>query len=176
MNGSSNDRRELARGVYEQHSAIIRHLENQRLWFTLVYLFLFGGALAFIPEDLYPDADWFGLGFAAIVSLFGLLFVIDLQRTLKAHRDAADLILKRYDLAHYLPIYRQGGRRRLLGTSQLIPVFFLFCFCVSLYLLLYAVYVAPWLGMVISIAILIIGVLYILAAKFDDLPSADEEE
>jgi hypothetical protein len=89
MNGVGNDRRELARGVYEQHNESIRHLENQRLWFTLVYLFLYGGALAFIPEGLYPDADWLGIGFVAVVSLFGLLFVIDIQRSLSPGHAAA---------------------------------------------------------------------------------------
>lgn len=175
MNGSSNDRRELARGVYEQHNAIVRHLENQRLWFTLVYLFLFGGALAFIPEGRYPDADWLGIGFVAVVSLFGLLFVVDIQRSLKAHRDAADLILKRYDLAHYLPDYRRISRSRLFGVSRLIPVFFLFCFCLSLYLLLYVVYSARWLGIVIALAIFLVGMFFLYAAKFDELPISDDE-
>lgn len=175
MNGSSNDRRELARGVYEQHSAFIRHLENQRLWFTLVYLFLFGGALAFIPEGLYPDADWLGIAFVAVVSLFGLLFVIDIQRSLKAHRDASDLILKRYDLAHYLPAYRRIKRPRLFGASRLIPFFFLICFCLSLYLLLYVVYFARWAGLAVALVILLVGVYFIYAAKFDELPSDEDE-
>jgi hypothetical protein len=175
MNGVGNDRRELARGVYEQHNESIRHLENQRLWFTLVYLFLYGGALAFIPEGLYPDADWLGIGFVAVVSLFGLLFVIDIQRSLKAHRDAADLILKRYDLAHYLPAYRQGMRPRLFGASRLVPSFFLFCFCLSLYLLLYAVYLARWAGIVIALVIFLVGVFLIYSARFDELPASDDE-
>lgn len=176
MNGSGNDRRELARGVYEQHNAIVRHLENHRLWITLIYLLLFGGALTFIPEGLYPDADWLGIGFVAIVSLFGLLLVIDIQRSLKSHRDAADLILKRYDLAHYLPDYRRVNRSRLFGAARLIPVFFLFCFCLSLYLLLYVVYFARWFGIIIALAIFLVGVFFIYSAKFDELPSAEDEE
>lgn len=174
MNGSGNDRRELARGVYEQHSAFIRHLENQRLWFTLVFLILFGGALAFISEGLFPEADWLGIGFVAVVSLFGLLLVIDIQRSMKAHRDAGDLILKRYDLAHYLPAYRRIGGQRLLGASRLIPIFFLVCFCLSLYLLLYVVYFAQWTGLVIAIVIFLVGVYFIYAAKFDELPSDED--
>lgn len=95
-----------------------------------------------------------------VVSLFGLLFVLDLQRALAAHRDAADLILRRYDLARYLPAYRQKPGRSPLSASGLVPLLFLVWLSVFIHLFL-DVWLPAVTSAVITVAIMCAGIIQI---------------
>ncbi len=174
MDAIGNDRRGMVISIYEQHSAQIRHLEQQRLYFTAIYLVIWGAVLIFRHTWLSALTVWFGAAFMLLVSLFGFLFVLDLQRALTAHRDAADLVLRRYDLARYLPTYGQKEGRSLLSASGLVPLLFLVW--LSVFILLFLDILLPaWAAAVVTLVVLCGGII-LVALMGSGKPASDDTD
>ena len=167
MESVGNDRRDLVRGIYEQHCSHVRHAESQKLWFTITFALLTAGCLTVLRCELFAAANWPIVGFMMILSLFGLIFCLGIQSALKAYTDAADLILRRYSLAHYLPRYKTNSPHRLFGISKLFPLFYLLLFSFFLFVLLQMGRCSIWKSSPIPLLILVIGTFALLISRFD---------
>ncbi len=175
MESVGNDRRDLVRGIYEQHCSHVRHAESQRLWFTIIYALLSSGCLMVMNGSLFFTAFWPIIGFQMILSLFGLIFCLGIQSALKAYTDAADLILRRYSLAHYLPRYKENSPQRLFGVSKLFPLFYLLLFSFFLFVLLQMGLCSIWKSIPFPVLIFVIGTIVLLISRFDQ-PAQPEED
>jgi hypothetical protein len=175
MESVGNDRRDLVRGIYEQHCSHVKHAENQRLWFTIIYALLSAGCLVVMNGNLFYSAFWPIVGFLMILSLFGLIFCLGIQSALKAYTDAADLILTRYSLTHYLPRYRANSPHRLFGVSKLFPLFYLLLFAFFLFVLLQMGLCSIWKSIPLPLLVCVIGTVALFVSKFDEPAEPDED-
>ena len=73
--------------------------------------------------------------------------------------NAAELILSRYDLRHYLPEYKPNAADRLFS------VFFLLCLSFFLFVLVHAGFLDFWKSMPLPLLILIVGTLLTLRSR-----------
>jgi hypothetical protein len=110
-----------------------------------------------------------------ILSLFGFVFCVGIQSVLKAYTDAADLILSRYSLAHYLPRYRTNSPHRLFGVSKLFPLFYLLLFSFFLFVLLQMGLCSIWMSIPFPVLIFVIGSIVLFISRFDQ-PAQPEED
>ncbi len=175
MESVGNDRRDLVRGIYEQNCSHVRHAESERLWFTIIFALLTAGCLTVLRCELFAATNWPIVGFLMILSLFGLIFCLGIQSALKAYTDAADLILSRYSLAHYLPRHKTNSPHRLFGVSKLFPLFYLLLFSFFLFVLLQMGLCSIWKSMPIPLLILVVGTFALLISRFDEPVKPDED-
>ncbi len=175
MDGVGNDRRDLVRSIYEQHCAHIRHVENGRQWFTLVFAIIFVGALALLGDRMRDIDNWPLVGFLMIFSLFGFFVSLSTQNVLKAYSSAADLIPGRHDLKHYLPKFKTNLCYRMLDISKLILIFFVLCFSFSLFALLRMRFHEAWKSGWVPLVIFIVAVQFIILWKGKEPAQPDEE-
>ena len=175
MDGIGNDRRDLVRSIYEQHRAHIRHLENGRQWFTLVFAIIFVGALALLGNGMRDIDNWPLVAFLMISSLFGFFVSLSVQNVLKAYSEAADLIPGRHDLKHYLPKFKSNLCYRMLDISKLILIFFVLCFSCSLFVLLRMRFHEAWKSGWAPLVIFIVAVQFIILWKGKEPAPPDEE-
>jgi len=156
-----NDRRELVRATYEQHAAHARHLERQRLSFTIVYLILMVAAVILWGIRPFWSSGWPIMSMLAVISLFGFIFCLEIQRTLKAYFASEALVLTRYSLDHYLPGGPKHMRLESAGLSILFPLLYLVGLVLSLFTLFRLLICGLWLSIVLAVIIAIIGIIVI---------------
>ena len=175
MEGIGNDRRSLVRAIYEQHRAHIRHLETQRLCFTLVFVALFGAALVVMRYELFDDGNWPAVGFLAFLSLIGWLYCLSVQRQLNAYEKVADTVVTRHDLKHYLARYKNSMPGMSSGISRLFSIFFLSCLAFSLFALFQIITRSAWIGAGASFCVIVAGVVVIFGRSLQTLPVPEED-
>jgi hypothetical protein len=175
MEGSSNDRREFVRAIYEQHWQQIRQVQRERHWLVLILSVVFVAALVVLREDLTGIDSWPPVLFLMILALLGLFLSIKMQIVIKAHLSAIELILSRYTLKHYLPRYRPGVVRKTVRISRMIPKFFLFCFCFFLWMFLCIVTGNCWGSLWVAVVIYLVAAIIVYFTKFDE-PLPIEED
>ena len=175
MEGIGNDRRSLVRAIYEQHRAYIRHLEIQRLCFTMVFAVLFGGALVVMRYELFDDGNWPAVGFLALLSLIGWIYCLSVQRQLNAYERVADLVVARHDLKHYLPGYKNAMPGTSSGVSILFSTFFLLCLAFSLFALLQILTRSVWIGGAASFCTVIAGAVAIFGRSRPIMPVPEDD-
>jgi len=157
MEPVSNDRRDFVRAIYEQHLAHVRQLEQQRLWLAGWFALLYVGALMVMAGDVRSDYVRLVIGLTMILALVGLLLSAGFQRVVRIHQEAVRLILERYSLDHYRGKDALSQSAVMLDASRLVPVFFLLCFCSSLFLLLRFYFIRPWVIVAIPLALFLLG-------------------
>lgn len=167
MNATGNDKRDLVRAIYEQHWLHIRHVENQRLWFTNIFVILCGGSLIVMRGGLFDKANWPIVGFLMVLSLIGFVFCLRIQGVFNAHKDAAGLILRRYSLDHYLTRYRKTVARKYFRLSLLFLTFFLLFFCFFLFVLLQIGFHNVWKSAPVPVLLLVAGTVALCLSKYD---------
>jgi hypothetical protein len=168
MESTSDSKGAFVRAIFEQHWQQIRQVQRERLWVLLVFSVVCVGALAIMRGDIANLNNWPLLVFLMVLSLMGLFLSIKMQVAVRAHLSAAELILSRYSLNHYLPRYRLGFVRKLVRISRMIPKFFLFCFSFFLWMLLYSAS-ANWVSsVVIAGSIYVVSAVIVYFTKFDD--------
>ena len=175
MNATGSDKIDLVRAIYEQHWLHIRHVENQRLWFTNIFVILCGGSLIVMRGALFDKVNWPIIGFLMVLSLIGLFFCLRIQSVFNAHKDAAGLILRRYSLDHYLTRYRKTVARKFFRLSLLFPTFFLFCFNFFLLVLLQIGFHNIWKIAVVPVLLFIAGTVALYLSKYDEPAQSDED-
>jgi len=175
MNAIGNDKRDLVKAIYEQHWLHIRHVENQRLWFTNIFAILCGGSFALMHGGLFDEANWPIVGFLMVLSLFGFVFCLRIQDVFEAHKRVAGLILERYGLEHYLAKYPETVARKFFQLSLLFPAFFLFCFNFFLFVLLQIVFYDVWISTLIPVLIFVVSAVALYLSKYDKPVQREED-
>ncbi len=175
MNASGSDKIDLVRAIYEQHWLHMRHVENQRLWFTSIFAILCGGSLALMRGGLFDKANWPIIGFLVVLSLIGLFFCLRIQSVFNAHNSAAKLILTRYGLEHYLAKCPKAVAGKFFRLSLLFPTFFLFCFCFFLFVLLQIGFHNVWKSAPVPVLLFIAGTVTLYLSKYDKPVPLDED-
>ena len=175
MNAIGNDKRDLVRAIYEQHWLHMRHVENQRLWFTNIFAILCGGSLIVMRGGLFDEANWPIIGFLMVLSLIGLFFCLRIQSVFNAHNSVAELILKRYGLEHYLAKYPKTVARKYFRLSLLFPTFFLLCFCFFLFVLLQIGFHNVWKSAVVPVLLFVAGTVALCLSKYDKPVQSNED-
>lgn len=175
MSDMGHDRREVVRAVFEQQRIETRHLENQRLFFAIVYWLILTAIVVLRSDRLFEFTSWPIMTSLVILSLFGLVFSLDIQRSSRAHAASSNLIVHRYSLDHYLAGGLSRYRRLSSGTSKLFPAFYLPGLCFSLWVLLEILFGPGWLNILIPLIILALGLIMIL--KMDHtLPQLEDSD
>jgi hypothetical protein len=167
MNTIGSDKIDLVKAIYEQHWLHIRHVENQRLWFTGIFAILCGGSFALMHGGLFDKANWPIVGFLVVLSLLGLFFCLRIQMSFNAHKSAAELVLSRYGLAHYSFKHTRNIMLKLFRLSILFPAFFLFCFCFFLFVLLQIGFHDVWKSIPVPVLLFIAGTVALYLSKYD---------
>lgn len=96
------ERHELLKSVYEQHWLHARHVENERLWFTNIYILIIGALLAYTfgrgEAGLWP---WSILAIVLTISLIGFFMCYSLRIPFIYHTEMADTIqIKEWNLPY----------------------------------------------------------------------------
>ncbi len=87
------ERKEFLRSVYEQHWLHARHVEDERLWFTNIYLVAVGGLLAYTFEKGTAHSwPWQILILVFIFSILGFFMCHHLCIPFLYHSRMADII------------------------------------------------------------------------------------
>ena len=175
MNAIGNDKRDLVRAIYEQHWLHIRHVENQRLWFTSIFAVLCGGSFALMRGGLFDKANWPIVGLLMVLSLIGFAFCLRIQGVFNAHKSVAELILRRYGLEHYLTEYPKTVAGKFFRLSLLFPTFFLLCFCFFLFVLLQIGFHNVWKSAPVPVLLFIAGTVTLYLSKYDKPVPLDED-
>lgn len=175
MNAIGNDKRDLVRAIYEQHWLHIRHVENQRLWFTNIFAILCGGSFALMRGGLFDKVNWPIVGFLMVLSLIGFVFCLRIQGVFNAHKSVAELILRRYGLKHYLAKYPKTVAGKFFRLSLLFPAFFLLCFCFFLFVLLQIGFHNVWKSALVPVLLFIAGTVTLYLSKYDKPVPLDED-
>lgn len=175
MNAIGNDKRDLVRAIYEQHWLHIRHVENQRLWFTSIFAILCGGSFALMRGGLFDKANWPIVGLLIVLSLLGLFVCLRIQMSFNAHKDAAELILSRYGLAHYSFKHKRNIILKLFRLSMLFPAFFFFCFNFFLFVLLQIGFHNIWKSAPVPVLLFVAGTVVLYFSKYDEPVLSDED-
>lgn len=166
MNAMGNDRRELVRAVYEQHAAHARHLESQRLLYTLLYTILATAILAVWGIRPFWSSGWPLMVLLAVFSLFGFIFCLEIQRMLKTYFASVALILARYSLDHYLPGGPKQIRLESPGLDILFPAFYLAGLAISLYILFWKLFDMAWLSIILIVIVFIAGMIIVWRNRY----------
>jgi hypothetical protein len=175
MNAIGNDKRDLVKAIYEQHWLHMRHVENQRLWFTNIFAILCGGSFALMRGGLFNKANWLIVGFLMVLSLLGLFVCLRIQMSLNGHRGAAELILSRYGLAHYSFKHKRNIILKLFRLSILFPAFFLFCFNFFLFVLLQIGFHNVWKSAPVPVLLFVAGTVALYFSKYDEPAPSNED-
>jgi hypothetical protein len=175
MSDMGHDRREVVRAVFEQHSTQTRHLENQRLFFAIVYWLTLTVVVVWRSDRLIEFTSWPVITLLALLSLFGLVFSLDIQKSSRAYAASAALIVHRYSLDHYLPGGLSQYRQLSSGTSKLFPASYLPGLSLSLWVLMDILFGPGWMSIVIPSIILALGFIMILKMNHT-LPQLEDSE
>lgn len=119
---NAKERRELLKSVYEQNWLHARHLENERLWFTNIYVVIVGGLLAYTfgteGTHFWP---WPILLVIFILSLAGLFMCNSLRIPFYYHSRMADIIQKKEWRFPYHYFYRGKKDPKAKGRFRFDP-------------------------------------------------------
>ena len=87
-------RHELLKSIYEQHWLHARHVENERLWFTNIYMIIVGALLAYTFDKQAQTSSWPWpiLLIVFILSMVGFLMCHSLRIPFVYHTVTADKI------------------------------------------------------------------------------------
>jgi hypothetical protein len=105
------ERRELTKSVYEQHWLHARHVENERLWFTNIFVIIMGGMLSAIVlwEASLPRIFAIIPGLICVLSLIGYYFCISWRAGFLEHTTLAIKMLKGApELYNYAPYVKKN--------------------------------------------------------------------
>lgn len=101
-------RHELLKSVYEQHWLHARHLENERLWFTNIYILIVGALLAYTFESGKAGFwSWPILIIIFVLSLAGFFMCHSLRIPSYYHSRMADIIQIKEWMLPYNYFYRK---------------------------------------------------------------------
>ncbi len=126
MEEEIKERNELLQSVYEQHWLHARHVENERLWFTNIYMVAVGGLLAyrFVGGDnvFWP---WPILVPVFILSMAGFFMCHSMGIPFCFHSRAADIIqIKEWHLPYHYFYSRCPKSYKLANPgAKYFPVF-----------------------------------------------------
>jgi len=110
-------RQELLKSIYEQHWLHARHVENERLWFTNIFVLIVAGLLAFLgttDKQLLPLFALFIGGFIFILSMLGYLLCLTWRAPFLEHTTLARKMLEDSLLEGYVP-YTTKAFKKLKG-------------------------------------------------------------
>jgi len=95
-------RHEVLKSIYEQHWLHARHVENERLWFTNIYILIVGVLLAYtFGKSETSFWSWSILAIIFILSLAGFFMCHSLRIPFVYHTKMADAIqIKQWDLPY----------------------------------------------------------------------------
>lgn len=172
MEGVGNDRRDLVRAIFEQHSAQIRQWENQRLIVAVVAGIIFAGALILVPEFYAPAAIPIMI-MLELFAVFAFFHAVSLSRRIADQIVAAEVIIGRHSLTHYLPAYRMR-HPRIFSPGGVVTIFPLLLFSGGLAFLLEMILESLWLIIAIPCLALIGGIVFMaMGRSTPPLPPAD---
>jgi len=174
METVGNDRRDLVRAIYRQQCSHVRHAENQRLWFTLIYVILCTGSFIVMRGELFHQANWPVIAFLMLLSLFGLFFCLRAQTDIRVYTGVAELILSRYSLGHYLVKCGANKTNRLFTMSRLFPIFFLLLFSFFLFVIVQIIFQPGWRGWLGPLLIFVAGTVAVFCWECDESSRSDE--
>lgn len=169
-------RHELLKSIYEQHWLHARHLENERLWFTNIYVLITGGLLAYTFNSngahFWP---WPILLIVFILSLAGLFMSHSLGIPFYYHSRMADIIqIKEWHLPYHY-FYRKTGGKSGFDPSKFIrfsEVFYLLYSAMSSFSMGFLFYELAhglswyWYWEAIVLGLILFGVIYGCLCKF----------
>ena len=131
--------------IYEQHWVHARHVENERLWFTNIFVVIMGALLAILGSDMLKNnanehmvivISSVGL----VLSLLGYFLVVSWRAPFVEHTTLAIRMLQEDgDLAKYAPYTSEHFAKLKFGwitAHELFLYFYALIFSISLFLLI----------------------------------------
>lgn len=123
-------RHEFLKGIYEQHWLHARHVENERLWFTNIFVVVVAGLHVVIftagdPQLSKQFAIYIGFLILAL-SLIGYFQCISWRAAFIEHTTLANKILKDSRLEDYTPYISKAYRKIKIGWISAHELFLYF--------------------------------------------------
>lgn len=118
-------RHELLKSIYEQHRLDARHLENERLWFTNIYMLIVGALLAYtFGSGKAGFWSWPILSITFTLSLAGFFMCHSLRIPFYYYSRMADIIQTKEWMLPYNYFYREI-KSKTTGRFGLDPAKFI---------------------------------------------------
>jgi hypothetical protein len=134
---------ELIKSTYEQNWLHVRHVENERLWFTNTYVIILGALIVFsLRSDIPHFIKVSTLSFLILMSFLGINFSLRVRKVVYEHHLRTKRIAEEYNLRKYIHIgktreeYKQAGIKGFLEMLFTLGVVFVLFYSLSLLLLI----------------------------------------
>ena len=94
-------RQELLKSIYEQHWLHARHVENERLWFTNIFVLIIAGLFAFLSKipaegETLPILHVSAVGFILLLALLGYVLCLAWRAPFVEHTTLAREMVEQY--------------------------------------------------------------------------------
>ena len=115
------ERKELLKSIYEQHWLHVRHIENERLWLTNIFVIIMAGSLSLIViyEASLPRLFAVIPGLICVLSIIGYYFCVIWRAPFLEHTTLAIKMLKEVpELSKYAP-YAKGDIYKIVKMGKI---------------------------------------------------------
>lgn len=123
--------------LFHENWEHVRHVENERLGFTSVYIVVVAGVLAFIAQKGFDNfMSPYLLVLLVVLSVIGALLSFRLGADMEAHGKKLQALANDSGLEQFFTFGAETGWTTRIKLRTLFPYFYLFC---GLFFLIFAV-------------------------------------
>ena len=117
-----------AADLFRENWEHVRHVENEHLGFTSVYIVVVAGVLAFLSQKGAEDkVSSYLVWLLVVLSFIGALISFCLGADMKAHSLKLKALAQNSGLAEYFTFGAEAGWTRFVQLRALFPLMYLVC-------------------------------------------------